>query len=105
MNHNTITEIEKAREIVSHCDSALCASIARMDSEIADEAAFRQAIEQQCAACLEQEEVGEMKDGETRVSCLEAENAVLREQIAALREEVAALKAAWYSERREWRIR
>ena len=88
---------------MSHCENALCLGIARMETEIADETAFRQAIEQKCTVCLEGQEVGEMENGEARVSCLEAENAVLREQISALRDEVAALKAAWYSERREKR--
>lgn len=95
------TEIEKAREIVAHCEERLCAKIERVVTERETEAEFRQAVEEQCAAC--QQEGNDVKDGETRVSCLEAENAVMREQIRAQQErldgyakEVEALKLAWF---------
>lgn len=115
----TISEVEKARKILSHCEEKQCAGIARMEQELETEEAFRAAIEAQCTACLVEEDA-EVKNGEIRVSCLESENNVLRRQIAAqaeqiaaqaarmaaMQNEISALKAAWFDDRRElqaWR--
>ena len=93
------TEIEKAREIVAHCEERLCAKIERVIAARETEEAFRAAIEAQCQECLEDNDV---KNGEVRVSCLESENNVLRAQIIALQDQVKALHDAWMEERRRW---